>query len=99
MQKKILLTGASGFLGSHLLESFIYKGFDVAVLIRSTSDLWRISHLLDNVKVYDIRGRLITEKSNVNSSDLTLNSGSTNQVLIVKITSLNNEVVTKKVIN
>lgn len=53
MQKKVLLTGATGFLGSHLLESFISQGFDIAILKRSTSDLWRISHLLDKVKAYD----------------------------------------------
>ena len=53
MQKKILLTGATGFLGSHLLESFVSQGLDVAVLKRSTSDLWRITHLLEKVIVYD----------------------------------------------
>jgi nucleoside-diphosphate-sugar epimerase len=53
MQKKILLTGATGFLGSHLLESFVSQGYDVAVLKRSTSDLWRISHLLEKVIAYD----------------------------------------------
>lgn len=53
MQKKILLTGATGFLGSHLLESFISNGIEVAILIRSTSDVWRISHLLQKVKVYN----------------------------------------------
>ncbi|MEN9369979.1 MAG: hypothetical protein RI952_844, partial [Bacteroidota bacterium] len=54
MQKKILLTGATGFLGSHLLESFISNGIEVAILIRSTSDVWRISHLLQKVKAYNI---------------------------------------------
>lgn len=54
MQKKILLTGATGFLGSHLLESFVSQGFDVAVLKRSTSDLWRISQLLYKVRIYNI---------------------------------------------
>lgn len=54
MQKKVLLTGATGFLGSYLLESFISKGFEVVILKRSTSDIWRISHLLDKVKIYNI---------------------------------------------
>ncbi len=52
-----------------------------------------------NVKIFDIRGRLLIEKSNINASNIKLNSGSTNQVLIVKITSKTNEVVTKKIIN
>ena len=54
MAIKILLTGATGFLGSHLLESFISQGFDVAVINRSTSDLWRISHLMGKFKIYNI---------------------------------------------
>lgn len=59
MQKKILLTGATGFLGSHLLESFISNGIEVAILIRSTSDTWRISNLLHKAKVYN------TDKINI----------------------------------
>jgi nucleoside-diphosphate-sugar epimerase len=54
MQNKILLTGATGFLGSHLLESFISQGFEVTILKRSTSDKWRIKHLLEKVKSYNI---------------------------------------------
>jgi nucleoside-diphosphate-sugar epimerase len=54
VKKKILLTGATGFLGSHLLENFIVQGFDVAILKRSTSKDWRIIHLLNEFKSYDI---------------------------------------------
>lgn len=54
MHDKILLTGATGFLGSHLLESFISQGFDVVVLKRSTSDSSRISHLLKKIKIYNL---------------------------------------------
>jgi trimeric autotransporter adhesin len=52
-----------------------------------------------SVKIFDIRGRLLVEKSNINASNIKLNTGTTNQVLIVKITSTTNEVVTKKIIN
>lgn len=54
MREKILLTGATGFLGSHLLESFISQGFQVSILKRSTSSTWRINHLLEKVRVYNI---------------------------------------------
>ena len=54
MQDTILLTGSTGFLGSHLLESFVSKGFEVVILKRSTSNLWRIAHLLPNIKYYNI---------------------------------------------
>jgi len=53
-QKTILLTGATGFLGSHLLESFMQAGYEVVVLKRSKSDLWRIKHLCHQLKLYNI---------------------------------------------
>ncbi|MFD0984270.1 T9SS sorting signal type C domain-containing protein, partial [Flavobacterium myungsuense] len=54
---------------------------------------------MSNVKIYDIRGRLLVSKSNINASQVKMYAGSTQQVLIVKITSDTNGVVTKKVIN
>lgn len=54
---------------------------------------------LSKVQIYDIRGRLLTEKNNINNSEVRLNAGVSNQVILVKITSANNEVVTKKVVN
>lgn len=53
-QKTILLTGATGFLGSHLLEFFMQSGYEVLVLKRSKSDIWRIKHLCDQLKIYNI---------------------------------------------
>ncbi|MDA3835748.1 MAG: NAD-dependent epimerase/dehydratase family protein, partial [Spirochaetales bacterium] len=54
MGKSVLLTGASGFLGSHLLEALLRDGYDVVILKRSTSDVWRIRHLLNRVRSYDV---------------------------------------------
>ena len=54
---------------------------------------------LSKVQIFDIRGRLLTEKNNINGSEVRLNAGTSNQVVLVKITSANNEVVTKKVVN
>lgn len=52
--KHILLTGATGFLGSHLLEALLGQGSKVTILKRSTSDTWRIDHLLEQVSVYNV---------------------------------------------
>jgi len=52
--KTVLLTGATGFLGSHLLEALIKEGYKVVILKRSTSNAWRINHLLVNVVLYDV---------------------------------------------
>lgn len=52
--KNILLTGATGFLGSHLLGALLKQGYKVTILKRSTSDTWRIKNLVDNVHAYDV---------------------------------------------
>lgn len=52
--KKILITGATGFLGSHLLPTLIEKGYDVIILKRSFSNTWRIQNVLSQIKSYDI---------------------------------------------
>lgn len=53
-KKTIILTGATGFLGSYLLEALIKIGYNLIVLKRSTSNLYRINHLHGLYKSYDI---------------------------------------------
>ena len=50
----ILLTGATGFLGSHILERLLKENYNPLILKRSFSNTWRIKHLLSNVIFYDI---------------------------------------------
>ncbi|MCL6089062.1 MAG: NAD(P)-dependent oxidoreductase [Candidatus Marsarchaeota archaeon] len=50
----ILLTGASGFLGSRIMRKLLEKDRQVVVLKRSTSDLWRIEDMMPKVKAYDV---------------------------------------------
>lgn len=46
MKKRILITGAAGFLGSHLCDRFIAEGYDVAGMDNLiTGDLQNIEHL------------------------------------------------------
>ncbi|PWA05441.1 MBG domain-containing protein [Flavobacterium psychrotolerans] len=54
---------------------------------------------MTNVKVYDIRGRLLKEKYNLNAAQAKFYTGNTNEILIVKITLDNLETITKKVVN
>lgn len=42
---KVLITGATGFIGSHLCEELIRRGYEVVCLIRKTSDLKWIENL------------------------------------------------------
>jgi nucleoside-diphosphate-sugar epimerase len=50
----VLLTGATGFLGSHLLEALLKNGHKIVILKRSTSDVWRIKDHMDQVVSYDV---------------------------------------------
>ncbi|WP_407425870.1 NAD-dependent epimerase/dehydratase family protein [Arcticibacter sp.] len=45
MKKKILITGASGFVGSHLVEAAVKEGFDVFAAIRSSSNIKHLESL------------------------------------------------------
>lgn len=46
-----LITGASGHLGSYLTERLVKEGAEVSILVRPQSDLWRLSGVLDRIKV------------------------------------------------
>lgn len=47
MAKRVLITGAAGFLGSHLCERFLKEGFDVIAMDNLiTGDLKNIEHLM-----------------------------------------------------
>lgn len=52
--KKILITGATGFLGSHLLPALIEKGYGIIILKRSFSNICRIQNIISQIKSYDI---------------------------------------------
>ncbi len=58
------------------------------------------NNTISNVKVFDIQGRVIAEQNNVNATTTTINNlRASNQVVLVKVTSAGNAVVTKKVVN
>ena len=50
----ILITGATGFIGSHLLGKLLKLNYKIVVLKRTISDTHRIEHLLDEVITYDV---------------------------------------------
>ena len=50
----ILLTGATGFLGSHLLKALVSKGYKVVALKRTTSNIWRLKGFENTFISYDI---------------------------------------------
>ena len=51
--KKILITGATGFIGSRLTHKLIEEGFEVGIIKRENSNIWRISDLIKNLSIYE----------------------------------------------
>ena len=56
------------------------------------------STIMELVRVYDLLGRLLVEKKQINSSETKLSTTATNQVLLIEITAANGTKVTKKII-
>ena len=52
MVKKILITGAKGFLGSAITKLGIKKGYKVSILVRKNSNLTNLKPFLSKLKVY-----------------------------------------------
>lgn len=53
-KQTILITGVTGFLGSHLTRSLVRSGHNVIILKRSSSNTWRIDDIIDKIICYDI---------------------------------------------
>lgn len=51
MAERILLTGAAGFIGSHLARRLVHDGHEVAALVRPSSDLWRLEDVLGSLEL------------------------------------------------
>ena len=54
MINKVLITGGTGFIGSFVLEKLLENNIEVILLKKSTSDTWRINHILSSLKSCDI---------------------------------------------
>jgi nucleoside-diphosphate-sugar epimerase len=52
--KNILVTGATGYLGSHLVKCFVDNGYNVIILKRITSSVLKILPLLDKVQIVNV---------------------------------------------
>ena len=61
MGHSLLLTGGTGFLGSHLLRLLLDNGFEVVALKRPSSDLERVAHCLDEAVFVDVGERPLRE--------------------------------------
>jgi hypothetical protein len=54
--------------------------------------------VMDAIKVFDVRGRMLLDRKGIEASQTTFNIGLTNEVLLVQITTVDGLKVTKKVV-
>lgn len=54
LNKRVLLTGASGFIGSHIAEALLHSGYSLLLLKRTTTNLWRCSGFEGNYSWLDV---------------------------------------------
>ena len=63
--QRVLITGATGFIGSHLTRKLVKEGFEVGIIKRKNSNLWRICDLINKLSIYDADLRNINKVSEV----------------------------------
>lgn len=76
MIKQILITGGTGFIGSHVVEAALKKDFEIIVIKRSDSSPQRIEHLIDKIKIYDIDKVSLNAIFDENNIDCVVHLGS-----------------------
>ncbi len=55
MMPKVLVTGANGFIGSHLVRELLNRGYEVNCLVRYTSDISSLQGLPVKLFIGDVR--------------------------------------------
>jgi len=55
--------------------------------------------IMQKIRVFDVRGRMLLEKEEISATQTTINVGSSNQVLLIEITTKDGIVITKKYVN
>jgi nucleoside-diphosphate-sugar epimerase len=63
----IFITGGAGFIGSHLIERLIKKGFNIIILVKDLNSIKRLSKFKESLIIYDVNTPLneIFEKHNI----------------------------------
>ncbi len=52
--RRALVTGATGFVGSHLARRLVQNGYEVHLIARATSNTWRITDILAKVSIHAV---------------------------------------------
>ncbi|AJD31945.1 MULTISPECIES: NAD-dependent epimerase/dehydratase family protein [Clostridium] len=50
--KNILVTGATGFIGACLVEDLVKENYNVSIIVRKESNIWRLNKVINKIKIY-----------------------------------------------
>lgn len=51
--KRVIVTGASGFVGANLARKLVRDGHEVSILVRQQADLWRLADIRDSIRIFN----------------------------------------------
>jgi len=54
MDKKVLITGASGFVGSCLARRLLKENYKIHIITRETTNLWRLQDVLKDIEIHNV---------------------------------------------
>jgi len=52
--KTAFITGATGFIGANLTRELLARNFDVHIIARTTSNMWRLQDIKGKIKVHNV---------------------------------------------
>lgn len=52
--KRVVITGASGFVGSNLTRRVLQEGHSVHLFLRHNSNMWRLDEIKDDVEIHEL---------------------------------------------
>jgi len=70
--KRILITGGTGFLGSNLVKKYVIEGFEITLLKRQTSNMKRLEDYQNKLKIYNIEDVSLADLFLKNKPDIIL---------------------------